>query len=60
MRRSIDLRVNAPTTSPHPPYGLFPDPHTRGHAWWAVDTRALLGFTALIAALGTTVSIIAH
>ncbi len=58
MRRTIRLRA-APNT-PHPPYGLFVDPHRGTHAWWAVDSRALVALFTLLGSLVAVVNIAAR
>lgn len=58
MHTSVRLRT-APD-HPHPPYGLFPDPHGRSHAWWALDARALLVVASALATLGAVLSVTAR
>lgn len=58
MRQSVRLR--AAPTSAHPPYGLFVDPHSGSHTWWAIDARLLVGLTAVLTSLGALLSVAAH
>lgn len=57
-RQTVYLRARPQTA--HPPYGLFGDPHRGTHTWWAVDSRAILGFATIIGALGAMFSLLAR
>ena len=54
MHSSVRLRT-APD-HPHPPFGLYPDPHGRSHTWWALDARAVLALATTLAGLGAVLS----
>ncbi len=55
-RQTIYLRE---TPAPaHPPYGLFDDPHRGLHAWWAIDSRTVIGLATLLGALGAILSLV--
>ena len=58
MQRTVRLR--ALPNSPHPPYGLFVDPHRSRHTWWAVDSRALAGLVAVVGSLAAVLSVAAR
>ena len=58
-RVSIRLRT-PPVLNPHPPYGLFVDPHRGRHAWWAVDGRVVLGVLSALAGVAAALNIVAH
>ncbi len=58
MQRSVHLRA-APRT-PHPPYGLFVDPHHGRHTWWAVDSRTLVGLVTAVASLIAVLNVAAR
>ncbi len=47
MRRNVRLRTLP--LSPHPPYGLFVDPHAGTHSWFLVDSRVLVAMLGILA-----------
>lgn len=55
MRQSVRPRTES--SAPHPPYGLYPDPHAGMHDWWAVDARTLLGLVTVLASLGAVLTL---
>ncbi len=58
MHQSVRLR--AVPDSPHPPYGLYVDPHRGTHAWWAVDSRTLVGLVTVVGSLAAFLNIAAR
>ena len=54
------IRLRARPAAQHPPYGLYADPHRGRHAWWAVDSRALIGVTSVLGCLGMVITLAAR
>ncbi|MGI9147884.1 MAG: hypothetical protein ACR2IK_15255 [Chloroflexota bacterium] len=48
------------STSKHPPYGLFLDPHKGRHHWTAVNPYLLLGMVSIIGGTGALLAFITH
>jgi hypothetical protein len=56
----VSIRLRATPTPPHPPYGLYADPHGGRHAWWAVDSRAIIGLTSVLGCVGMLITLAAR
>jgi hypothetical protein len=48
------------STSKHPPYGLYLDPHKGRHHWTAVNPYLLLGMVSIIGGAGALLTLISH